>query len=121
MSWYFTCCCIGNDSASTSLIFPKLQTYILFFCYYCFTFEIIMYPYAHLRGTPPSTTLTQLLPNKHFLLHIISQLPFLTFSGHYNRTKGKAGRYHERALIYNLTTPVTLRHPLPPTNAHMLR
>ena len=40
-----------------------------------------------------------------------SKLSFLIFCGQYNRTRVKARRSHERALLPNLTTPATSPHP----------
>ena len=46
-----------------------------------------------------------------FPLHPCSQLLFLNFCGQDNRTRGKARRAHERALLPNLPTPRDIARP----------
>ena len=57
----------------------------------------------------------------NFSSHPRSQLPFLAFCGQAKRTRVKSRRPHERTLLANLPTPVTLRAPPPPTTYFLTR
>ena len=83
------------------------------FYYSMFTLEIIMYPRALMRGSPPSTTSTRLL-RMDIPSHPRSRLSFLTFRGQNNRTRRKERRAHERAPFLNPAHPCNIA--LPPTS-----
>ena len=78
------------------------------------------------KGTP-----LQLLRIDFFVInfpwHPRSQLPFLTFRGQDNRTRGKACRSHDRAPLPNLPAPDTSRptpypnYPPPKVSKHHTR
>ena len=69
----------ANKGWFHNTLYEAPQNQYLSFYYQIFTFEIIMYPRALIRGNPPSTTLTWLL-RIEFPLHPWSQLIFLIFS-----------------------------------------